>query len=363
MTIRREIETGTLTIEVERNDTGLPLGEVFDVAARANPKRGFLIVSHLIGRHVPTRPATLRWVMRRIASRIDPKAPGPVIFLGMAETAVGLGQGVHAAWCDITGRQDAWFIQSTRQTHERMPVWCRFEEGHSHATSHLIHEPADVETISSARTLVMIDDECSTGTTFVKAEQAMRRVVPGLTRVIDAVITDWSDGARRERHSLVSGRMKWESNGRHTAIPGSSANEHGRTDPTANPARTGYPSPPRLLLARARKVGAGERVTVLADGENAYDALRVAEQIEAQGCIVAVQSITRSPVHVGGAMRSRAEFSDSHGSGATCYAYNLGMHRPDRYVIVVEREGNQRAELAAATGMPESDIEVVRMIR
>lgn len=361
--MRKTVATGTLTLDMHRNDTGLEAGDVYDVAARANPKRGFLIVSSLIGRHLPTRPATMRQTMQRLAQMIDADVPGPVLFLGMAETAVGLGQGVHAAWREITGRDDAWFIQSTRQTHPELTVWCRFEEGHSHATSHLIHQPLDAERIRTARTLVMVDDECSTGTTFLKAEEALRAVLPHLARTVDAVITDWSPPAGRDRVSLVSGRMTWEPNGAAGQVPGSNASDHGATEPGANPARTAYGTPARLLLARLPRVQPGERVTVVADGENSYDALRVAEHIEACGGVAAVQSITRSPVHVGGAMRSRVLFADAHGSGATCYSYNLEMHRPDRYVIVAERIGNQVEELAVGTGHPTDRIHIVQMVR
>jgi len=361
--MKKKVATGTLTLEMHRNETGMDAADVYDVAARANPKRGFLIVSSLIGRHLPTRPATMRDTMRKLAERIDREVPGPVLFLGMAETAVGLGQGVHAAWRDMTGREDAWFIQSTRQTHPELDVWCRFEEGHSHATSHLIHTPCEAERIRTARTLVMVDDECSTGTTFLKAEEALRGVLPSLDRTVDVVITDWSPTADRERVSLVSGRMTWEPRGDTGQVPGTNASEHGGTVPGANPARTAYGAPARLLLARLPRIAAGERVTVVADGENSYDALRVAEEIEACGGIAAVQSITRSPVHVGGAMRSRVMFQDAHGSGATCYSYNLEMHRPDRYVIVAERIGRQREELAAGTGHPEDKVHIVQMVR
>lgn len=359
----KTVATGTLTLNMQRNETGIDEKQIYDVAARANPKRGFLIVSHLIGRHVPTRPATMRETMRRLAQRIDPNVPGPVLFLGMAETAVGLGQGVHAAWREITGRTDNWFIQSTRQTHRDLPVWCRFEEGHSHATSHLIHQPSDHEQISQARTLVMIDDECSTGTTFIKAESAMKTVLPKHERSIDVVITDWAPTVTRERISLVSGTMTWEPNGIVGEVPGDNASNHGQTSPGANPARTAYRAPASLVLSRLPRIAPGERVTVVADGENSYDALRIAEEVERKGGVAAVQAITRSPVHVGGAMRSRTLFTDAHGSGATCYSYNLEMHEPDRYIIVAEHEGSQREELAAGTGFPLDKIHIVKMNR
>lgn len=361
--MKKTVQTGTLTLEVVSNATGMAEDDLFDIAARANPKRGFLIVSKLIGRHMPTRPAVMRASMRELASRIDADLPGPVVFIGMAETAVGLGQGVHAAWREITGRQDAWFIQSTRQTHDDMAVWTTFEEGHSHASSHLIHVPDEMETFRRARSLVVVDDECSTGTTFIKVEEAMRQVMPHLERVVDVVITEWAQTEGRQRVSLVSGTLQWEPSGEIGKVPGENANSHGITQNGAAPGRTGYCTPPTIVLSRVPEVQAGERITVLADGENAYDALRVAELLETRGAIAAVQSITRSPAHVGGAMASRTTLRDAHGSGATCYSYNLEAHAPDRYVVVVERPEEQARQIAEGTGHSEQHVNLVEMIR
>jgi hypothetical protein len=361
--MKKTVQTGTLTLEVAKNMTGRDEDELFDIAARANPKRGFLIVSKLIGRHIPTRPSVMRASMANLAELIDRDLPGPVIFLGMAETAVGLGQGVHAAWREMTGRDDAWFIQSTRQTHPELTVWATFEEGHSHATNHLVHLPEDIDVFRRAKSLVVVDDECSTGTTFIKVEEAMRAVMPELERVVDVVITEWSQSETRERVSLVSGTMCWEPNGVVTDIPGENASRHGMAKIGAAPGRTGYRRPANITLSRVPDVIPGERITVLADGENAYDALRIAELLEAKGAIAAVQSITRSPAHVGGAMSSRTVLSDAHGSGATCYSYNLEAHRPDRFVVVAEIPSEQVEEISRGTGHPVTRVNLVEMTR
>ena len=99
----------------------------------------------------------------------------------------------------------------------------------------------------------------------------------------------------------------------------------------------------------------GERVLVLGDGEHAYEALRIAEEIAAQGGIAAVQSITRTPAMLGHAMASVTTLEDAYGSGATCHVYNLLAHRPDRIVIAAEIAGGQAAALqqwCAEAGSP-----------
>src|SRR3546814_1503303 len=63
---------------------------------------------------------------------------GPVVVLGMAETATALGQGVFAAYLKASGRQDLVYLQSSRQIVDGAELIASFEEGHSHATTHLL---------------------------------------------------------------------------------------------------------------------------------------------------------------------------------------------------------------------------------
>ncbi|MEO7688516.1 MAG: TRSP domain-containing protein, partial [Sphingomonas sp.] len=99
----------------------------------------------------------------------------------------------------------------------------------------------------------------------------------------------------------------------------------------------------------------------LGEGEHSYEALLVAEEIERAGAVAAVQCITRSPALPGHAMRSVSKFSDSYGSGAPCYLYNLLGHDPDCVVIVSEVEGHQVAEAKAALASLGSAIPAVQL--
>ncbi|MBM9968470.1 phosphoribosyltransferase domain-containing protein, partial [Pseudomonas aeruginosa] len=84
----------------------------------------------------------------------------------------------------------------------RTDLFARFEEEHSHASAHLIHMPVDPkirEAMLQARSLVLVDDEASTGKTFVNLHRAL--VEAGLSkieRIVTCVLTDWSAGAVRK---------------------------------------------------------------------------------------------------------------------------------------------------------------------
>ena len=122
----------------------------------------------------------------------------PVLVIGMAETAVGLGAGVHRAY--RAGRPDSVYLTSTRHPLGTR-VFARFEEEHSHASAHLIHWPVDPEIrdlMLKARSLILVDDEASTGKTFLNLHRAL--VAAGLSnveRVVTCVLTDWTAGAAR----------------------------------------------------------------------------------------------------------------------------------------------------------------------
>ncbi len=44
-------------IEVSSEETDYPLTDLFDIAERRNPKRAFLFVSKVLGRHIPVSPS------------------------------------------------------------------------------------------------------------------------------------------------------------------------------------------------------------------------------------------------------------------------------------------------------------------
>lgn len=82
------------------------------------------------------------------------------------ETAVGLGEGVFEAWLRASPNGKALFLHSSRYRVERVPFF-EFEESHSHAPRQFLHlSDAASALFPTARSLVLIDDEASTGNTF-----------------------------------------------------------------------------------------------------------------------------------------------------------------------------------------------------
>jgi hypothetical protein len=334
-------------------------------AARNNARRGFLVVSKVLGRHMPARPSTMRRTFMDLAAMIDPDLPGPVLFIGMAETATCLGQGVHEEYLEMTERDDVVTMHSTRQV---VPgdVMLRFVEPHSHASEHLLYEPTDPavrEAVRSARTVVLVDDEASTGTTFVNLANALVECIPSIERIQTVVLADWTrDRAYLDRMprpaqaaSLLYGSLTWTP---HSETPQETVHppRHalGSMETQHNYGRMG-----RLDVADegdhlVEIVDSPEpaRYLVLGSGEFTYPPFRIAEELERRGHDVVVQSTTRSPVHVGGAIASAIEFSDNYGTGVKNYLYNQ-TKESGRIVVACHEtpEGSMCPELDRQLGV------------
>ena len=338
---------GTLDIAVY--DAAWPLDTLCDFAARNNPRRGFLIVSKVLGRHIPTSPATMQASFDALAARLPADLPGPVVFVGMAETAICLGLGVHAAYRTRTSRSDTLGLHTTRQRIDAEVV-ATFEEPHSHASAHLLYrpaEPAHRDLFNAARTLVIVDDEVSTGTTIGNLARALAPVLPRLTRIATAVLTDWSgDGAwLRDMPApatgvaLLTGGLTWRSNGA-TVAAGEpvAAGALGRLDAHVNYGRLGIAGPLAGVAARIAALGLapGQPVLVLGTGEFTWVPFLLAQAIADAGHPVTMQATTRSPVHVGGAIRSALRFKDNYATGVPNFLYNAGPVAGRRVVICHE---------------------------
>jgi hypothetical protein len=324
------LATGSVAIDVARADW--PLDRLCGFAARDNPRRAFLVVSKVLGRHVPVAPSVMRASFRDLAARI-PDLPGPVLVIGLAETAICLGQGVHEELRRRWRRDDVLSLHSTRQQLDH-PLLARFEEPHSHASSHLLYRPDDLR-FAQARSLVLVDDEVSSGTTLVNLATAIVAAMPTLERIVAVSLTDWSNGdvARRmplpaTAISLVSGSLDWTAGAqppRHEPPAFDvAARALGTLTRHHNFGRLGRSdiADERDGLADTLALPRSARLRVVGTCEFTYPPFRLAERLEQAGHDVVVQSTTRSPALIGGAITSRIAFADNYATGVANFLYN-----------------------------------------
>ncbi|MGX1130403.1 hypothetical protein RKD49_002593 [Streptomyces glaucescens] len=171
-----------LGVELAGDDT---LTDLLGLALRRNPKRAHLLVSNVLGKHVPQAPSVVYGhglaLGRRVRELLGDDAAREAVVLGYAETATGLGHSV----ADGVGL--APYLHSTRRPVAGVAQAGGFEESHSHATSHLLL-PEDPGLLAGDGPLVLVDDEFSTGNTVLNTIRDLHARYPRKWYVVVALV-------------------------------------------------------------------------------------------------------------------------------------------------------------------------------
>jgi hypothetical protein len=325
-------------------------------AARKNQRRGFLIISRVLGRHLPARPSIISAASDDLAALIPGNLDGPVLFIGMAETAISLGQAVHNRWRRLHDRDDSLYLHSTRQQLKSEP-FLRFSEPHSHACSHLLYAP-DTKVwprwLDRVRSLVLVDDEVTTGCTLSNLVTSLAPHLPKLERTEVAVLTDWSCGKYLQdmphparASSLLEGELVWE------ALPDldppllGSTGQLGHLDQRRNLGRLGSNGIAFDFTKVSKELSTDKAMPlhVIGTGELHYPALLLAEWLEQEGYDVFLQGTTRSPARIGGEISAALILSDNYGTGVPNYLYNP-HETASRRRIICQETGSQSLDPA-----------------
>ncbi|MFF4645511.1 phosphoribosyltransferase [Streptomyces sp. NPDC001389] len=178
------------------------LAELLGLALRRNPKRAHLLVSQVLGKHVPQSPATVYAAGYGLGERVREllgDRSASALVLGYAETATGLGH------CVADGLGAAPYLHSTRRPVPGMRPAGGFEEAHSHATSHLLL-PEDPKLLAGDGPLVLVDDEFSTGNTVLNTIRDLHARHPRRHYVVVALV-DMRSAADRDRLTAFAAEL------------------------------------------------------------------------------------------------------------------------------------------------------------
>jgi hypothetical protein len=368
------------------------LTQLLGLALRRNPRRAHLLVSHVLGKHVPQSPSVVHGhglaLGRRVRALLGADEAASAVVLGYAETATGLGHSV------ADGLGTAPYLHSTRRPVPGVAAAGGFEESHSHATSHLLL-PEDPALLAGDGPLVLVDDEFSTGNTVLNTIRDLHARHPRRRYVVVALVDTRSAqdaerlagfaheiGARIDLITTASGTVRLPEDvlrrGRElvarydsaTTVPGTA------TVPDGTRAPEGTPTPVRVELGWPRGVPDGgrhgfwpvhrerleralpamaariaealparaRRVLVLGFEELMYAPLRLAGELERiTDAEVRYSTTTRSPVLAvddpGYAIRTRLVFpahDDPADGPGERYAYNVAGGGFDAVVAVVD---------------------------
>ncbi|MFJ3782304.1 phosphoribosyltransferase [Streptomyces sp. NPDC090093] len=365
------------------------LPDLLGLALRRNPKRAHLLVSGVLGKHVPQRPSVVYGagldLGRRVRALLGDGEAARAVVLGYAETATALGHAV------ADGLALAPYLHSTRRPVPGVARAGGFEESHSHATSHLLL-PEDPELLAGAGPLVLVDDEFSTGNTVLNTIGDLHERYPRERYVVVALVDMRSPadlgrleafaekiGARIDLIARAAGTVRLPDGvlekGRALVAEYETAPEPKTAPPAPGVVRAAFDWPrdlpdggrhgftpahrdrlektlpslatgvtEALEASRAPGTGTGApRVLVLGCEELMYAPLRLGTALEEAGHDVRYSTTTRSPVLAvddpGYAIRTRLVFpahDDPADGPGERYAYNVAGGGFDAVVLVVD---------------------------
>ncbi|MFE9785842.1 phosphoribosyltransferase [Nocardia salmonicida] len=381
---------GFVALSAESVLTGaLSIGALVQPGLRRNPRRAHLLVSTVLGKHLPTDPRVVIGAGNRLGDLVRAVlGDREAVVLGFAETATGLGHCVAA-------RIDAGcYLHSTRRHESRATTLTGFEEGHSHATSHLL-QPAPAAIFANDLPLVLVDDEISTGDTAIDAVRALHAFAPRSHYVLASLVDMRTPvdrakfqaaaaelGARIDTVCLASGRAELPSGliDTVTALPDPQLNpvsaqpgSYGRVELTwpadvpeggrhailrsdAGAFDVALKSIADEVNARLDAEFAGRPVIVIGHEELMYLPLRLAADLADAGIPARFQTTTRSPAYVldepGYPLRRGFRFTAPEPDPtAARYLYNAQWPGADPVLLVVIDPPADTPELVAPGGL------------
>ncbi|WP_415640955.1 phosphoribosyltransferase domain-containing protein, partial [Skermania piniformis] len=346
------------------------VGDLVRPGLRRNPRRAHLLVSTVLGKHLPTAPQVVLDAGNRLGDRVAATLAGtPAAVFGFAETATALGH-------NVADRISApVYLHSTRRAVPGVVPAGRFEEGHSHATDHLLL-PVPADLFDTDLPLVLVDDEISTGATALDAIAALHRRRPR-DRYVIASLVDLRTPASRAATAavatalgvtidtvcLAAGSIDLPDGliDAVAALPEPELNpiapQRGRTARVELPwpatvpdgGRHGVPSADRdrFTIAAgaaaetlARALPTDRPALVIGHEELMYLPLRIAAILAEHGRTVRFQTTTRSPGYVadrsGYPLRRGFRFTAPElGESAPRYLYNAGWPDADPVVVLI----------------------------
>ncbi|TFV88573.1 phosphoribosyltransferase domain-containing protein [Blastococcus sp. CT_GayMR16] len=352
-----------LVVRASADAPSATLLESVELGLRRNPRRAQLLVSRLLGKHIPAPVEDVLGAAHALGGLVRGvcRDRTPVV-VGFAETATALGHAVAA----VSGAEGgaAPYVHTTRRPAPEGARPVQFLEEHSHATDQTLALLPDGVVGDAAMgadvPLVLVDDEISTGTTAMNAIRALHAVWPRSRYVVASLLDSRTGGQRRQleefgadlgaeitsvallagtvttppdvlsRAALLLDALPSPTGARGTPVPVVRSMVP-LPDGVPTSAAQGWGSRCEFLLAGAMETLAGAlpvfrdgRTLVLGDEEFMYVPQRLAAALGGQ---VRTSTTTRSPaaaVDTGGyPLRTVLGFPATEDPGRAAFAYNV----------------------------------------
>lgn len=349
------LPSGELELIVKESD--FPLEDICCFATRANNKRGFLFVSKVLGKHYPVKPQIMQTIYKNLAEKLYDYTDTfhKICFIGFAETAIGLGAGVFHEW-QIKNKDKMSLFMPTSRFKLNHPVLFEFQEEHSHATNHLIYEPFDSKNktlFQSCDTLVLIDDEISTGKTLFNFIEQYYQFNSDLKNVILVSIKNWINHENKNKilsHfstlkidfvSVLSGEFSFKKNPDYFVnevpkLDGKNELKDYLFDNDSFQFRFGYNSINFDFSKETKLIDLSKKTLILGSNEFLIKPYFFAKHLESLGVEVFFQSTTRSPIILDVDIKHKYTSFDNYNDNIENYIYNVNTNMYEQIVLCVE---------------------------
>lgn len=364
-----------------------------------NPKRDFLFVNKVQGKHIPCKPSSTIRMCKALADLINKNIKDErVLVVGFCETATAIANIVADNLV-----VDTYVIQTTRENIGAVgKQLLTFEEEHSHATTQNLFTYADKHTNETCHCngkcgnnckckntkalnfndytyVLFIDDEISTGRTVLNFINAFRKTSETKLRFGVASICNWQDDINRDKfstegievYSLLSGKLLSEHKKMFSgdnAVSLDTAKDCFHT--------TGSNITPRVIMNGVIGVGKASKdkdlqlfeyerlghkakpntatldkvfssfhrglltpIRVIGTEEFMYWPIRIAELLENKGFSVKVQNTTRSSIDIitesNSGITSKYIVPSVYDDNRETYIYNLDTLKKGDYVLFI----------------------------
>ena len=374
----------SVDINIRKNKYNLNLNDLIVMGKRINnEKRNFLFISKVLGKHIEAKPSVCKEIGCKLAGLIFNKEEKgesyknneKICVLGFAETATGLGMAV-ASYI-----QNSYYLTTTREDIKEIKSILKFEEEHSHATTHKCF-PLDKDKLINSEKIILVDDEITTGKSMINIIKELKEVTNAKKFIIVSIL-DWRNEEHRKVYddlvnkeninvevlSLISGEIKIKDT---TTYMDNNDNVINDTTDVLNynaldriDLKTNYEKEVESYLLHTGRfgvefneiesleskckdianrlqdfIGSNEKILVLGHGENIYIPCRIASYIKGD---VNFKSTTRSPIYCddvdGYPIKEKHVF---YHKGVKYYFYNKSEieKKYDKVILITEDDLN-----------------------
>ena len=175
-------------VVTKNNSTIYTPDEIVNICKRRNnPKRDFLFVNSLQGKHIPVEPSKTFTLFDELVSGIITSISSneKIVVIGFAETATAIGHYIASSLSNCI-----YYMQTTREPIELAKSILEFKEEHSHATEQFLY--GTVDALKCCDRIIFVDDEITTGNTILNFIRELEAI--GInTKFSVATLLNWQN--------------------------------------------------------------------------------------------------------------------------------------------------------------------------